>query len=490
MEDKKDLGKLIKQRLADAEAEPANDLWATIEKTLDQKRKRRVGFFWLWGGAVALFGILMLFYFTSNTTPAQVASEPKETIPTSQEDSLVDSETPTKQTQIQLPKNKTIGTTTQDSTTEKPIAPLSTTVSDFQPIKGNLHPGKKELRNDQKQASENSKKRPPLGREEASTTVLSAKTHQRSTKALSKPNFKNSADENANASAGAPFAKTNGKTALAKTTHPKVSDSVESATKEVNKDSILAKILTPKKPLSEEEEDETLKKILDPSKWLFSVQIAPNYYDYLSTGNPFEESLSTGKTQGTVSLAYGVLINMPISDKFTFRFGYRRSNLKLTVKNAVSGQDVLGGNPLFRDAAIARNAVPIPTSISDSINNGGRFKITQELSYNQIPFETYYTFYKDKITIDAIAGINILLLGKNTIAISNNTGSVTIGSGRYLKKVAIAPTIGLGLRYQLNEKIRIDFEPVFRYHSNTFDNAYKNRRPYTLGVQTGLTLKL
>ena len=62
MEDNKDLGKLFKERLANAEAEPSGALWSQIENTLDKKRKRR-GFLWIWMGALLLLTLSSIVYF-------------------------------------------------------------------------------------------------------------------------------------------------------------------------------------------------------------------------------------------------------------------------------------------------------------------------------------------------------------------------------------------------------------------------------------------
>ncbi len=481
MQDKRDLGKLIKQRLANAEAEPANDLWDAIEKTLERKRKRRAGFIWLWGGLGTLLGILLFFYFTSNPAPADVDSMLQRTPPKAKETPLFDSQKNTEHGEHKALKNKTEVTVAGDSLTEKTIRTATKTTSDTQVNRGSeSNRNKTETQATKKQTSPN---------ENGPMDVAFSKNNEKSKSQLpSKLSSQTTLPEKAGASTPAPIQKIKNENTLANSKASKTVDSIPIAPKEVNKDSIPIKAALPKKPKKEEEEK--VKKILDPSKWLFSAQFAPNYYDYLSKGNPFEQSLNTGKTQGNSSLSYGILINMPISDKLTFRLGYRKSNFKITVKDAISSQDAAGNSLIFRDVAILRKAVPIPTSISDSINNGRKFDITQKMSYSEIPFELYYTLLKGKISVDVIGGLNPLLLGNNSVHISNSSGSVTLGSGRYLKKVAIAPTIGLGLRYQFNKKIRIDLEPVLRYHSNVFDNDYKNRRPYSLGIRTGLTLKL
>ena len=490
MEDKRDLGKLIKQRLADAEAEPAHHLWSTIEETLERKRKRRAGFIWFWSGIGALLGIMAIAYFTMNTAQTHTNSAPEETISNTQEASLSDTKKDTVQKATKTIERETNSIPITDSLMGKPIDIPSKTISGIPTVtKSSPYQGKTELQNTKERSSSpNTKKTISSNSKESLTDINAVKTNKPRSELPSKINSKKIPPKEEGTNTVTTAQKNKNETTTAYTKTPKVTDSIKSIPNEINKDSILAKVLLPKKPAKDEEEP--IKKILDPSKWLFSAQLAPNYYDYLSKGNPFEQSLNAGKTRGNSSLSYGVLINMPISDKLTFRFGFRKSNFKLTVKDAVSGQDAAGNSLIFRDVAILRNAVPIPTSISDAINNGERFDITQKMNYSEIPFEVSYTLLKGTISVDAIGGLSTLLLGKNSLRISNDTGSVAIGSGRYLKKVAIAPTLGLGFRYQFNEKIRIDLEPVFRYHSNAFDNDYRNRRPYSLGIQTGLTLKL
>jgi len=69
MEDKKDIGELIEQRLSDADVPLENGLWDRIEGSLEDRdrRKRNILLLWLSGGAVAILLFLLLLNAMGNS---------------------------------------------------------------------------------------------------------------------------------------------------------------------------------------------------------------------------------------------------------------------------------------------------------------------------------------------------------------------------------------------------------------------------------------
>lgn len=67
MENKNDIGRLIKSRLSKAQVPLENELWDRLEGSLDSSHRKKRGFLWLWsiGGAAAI----LLFLLLTNSNP-------------------------------------------------------------------------------------------------------------------------------------------------------------------------------------------------------------------------------------------------------------------------------------------------------------------------------------------------------------------------------------------------------------------------------------
>lgn len=489
MEDNRDLGKWIKQRFQDIEVEPDANLWHTIENTLEERRKKRAGYLWFWGTVGTLLGILILTYVVSDTLkshPEPMTPPTMETPRTDMNEEL-EKDASRKQKRIGIsPKTlakpgKNVDAATKEHTIRPKGIPLdspatqkstskadkkATITNDYEKLrqKGNIVPSPK------------SQNQP-----DAITPTLPKET---------------SALPNSLTQDHRPARKKTGDTGYigdSSSTLPPSSTTLSQSKDSLRTEKVdLEEFLTQEPPTTKKEQEEEVKtlKILDPATWLISAQIGPSYYGYLTGENPFEASLTSGKNQGKITLSYAILLHIPISDRLDLRLGYRSTTYRPTVKNAMGLLNANRNAVLFGDDAISRNAVPIPTTISTSITNGEVFDLYQKIRYHGIPLEFYYTFLPGKLNLDVIGGVNVLFLGKSSIALRTNGSEVTIGSAQYLKQVTLTPTLGVGVRYQLNDRVRLDLEPVIQFHLDAFDRDFKNRRPFALGLQTGVTLKL
>ncbi len=465
MEHKKDLGKLIKDRLANAEAEPNDALWGTIEKTLEQKRKRKVRFIWFWSGLGIILGILLLSYLV---TPKAPGGQPTSTLPNNQVAS------PSEKQDASQPSSKENPEYFRKATNEK------------QAKKGSSQTNSAAEKN--ALASDTQTKQKPSSKHQSLSGNLTGTSNKNNGERI--PEKEGIPKNNLGESVEANASNTKRKNKTSKNNDPNRKmgqDSLKNGLVQMQTDSLTNKKKFLKKP---KEEEEKINDVLNPSKWLLSIHAIPNYYTYLSSGTPYDASLSTGNLSGRFSLSYGILINIPLSQKITFRFGYRRSNFKYIVQNTISGLANTGTAEIFTDEAIVRNGSMVPVPLQEAINNGERFGIEQQLGYNEIPFEVSYSILQNDLSVDAIGGISPMLLGKNSINFQNVTGSGVIGSGSYLKKTAFSANFGIGIRYQLLEKVRLDVEPTMRYQFNAFDTRFQNLHPFIFSISVGATLKL
>lgn len=479
MENKKDLGSLFKKRLEGAEAEPSNTLWQSIESTLNEKQKRRGGFLLFWSSLVIVLLLLSFSYILFGDNVFEKNSDKIE-IPITENDS---SNTRIKQRQVNSDSEVIVETRDDSSVSNNSI--------DADALPNNSNSKEDIITSTQVENITKDNKSVITGKyssDHKSNTAsqLSSSLHknQNSNKkksaSLRKKNISSSKDsDNQKAQISESFTK------LKK---GKLSDSTKILKKV---DSTLTKpkpVATKKKA---ESEIEVKKKKQDPKiKWLISVHASPTVYGYIGESSPFNKSLSNGQLRSGLSYAYSALFNIPLSDKLTFRFGYRKTNLKFSIEQASAEISNNGTSTILNAEAINRNGITLSSIFVESLNAPNTFRLDQEVSYKEIPFQFLYQIKDSSVKIDAIVGVSAILLSKNSISLSNELGTEIIGSSAYLKKAALSSSIGLGFRYQLSPKVRLDLEPTFQYQLNANETGFGYLKPIILNLNAGATIKL
>jgi len=466
MDHKKDIGKLIKEHLANTEVEPNEGLWASIEKTLDDREKRRGGIIWWSAGLLLFIGILVGIYFTydskkevikNDTINYPIVDSEPEIINRGFDESKKRIKNTSEEADPNIEKlklNSNIITTESQKTNENQISKTknynSNNAESITEISNNSKTKKEVLEyNAVLQQSEADVKK-----EEVSSSTL-----------------------NTNVPTNDSLSTSRGNTILNKSF--------------IGNDSI-AKTTKPKKKLakSEIEDEEKKKKEITEKTWSISIQGGPNTFAYLSDGNPFKRSLSDGVLQSDYSYSYGAFLNIPLNDKFTFRFGYRNSSFKYYVERALSGESNNGVLAILNDPSLQRNGTIIPPTFESSISPPNTFRIDQEINYHEIPLQMRYCIRNKRVKIDAILGLSAMLVNKSLIVLSNEENSVNIGSATYLKETSFSSNVGIGFRYKLTDRVSLDLEPTFQFQYGAFNKGYKNLMPVIMTLSAGGTFKL
>lgn len=86
-------------------------------------------------------------------------------------------------------------------------------------------------------------------------------------------------------------------------------------------------------------------------------------------------------------------------------------------------------------------------------------------------------------------GLALCFLNKNEIFSEIDGYRTLLGKANNINKVSYSANFGLGLNYKIFKKIDLNFEPMFKYQINTFNNTSGNFKPYFIGVYTGFTIK-
>jgi len=126
-------------------------------------------------------------------------------------------------------------------------------------------------------------------------------------------------------------------------------------------------------------------------------------------------------------------------------------------------------------------------SIYTDTNFSETMTISQDISYTEIPLEIKYNFYDKKFGISSIVGFSYLFVDENVISVKTANGSnFDIGTTKNLSESTFSINAGFEMYYKLTKKLKLNVEPLFKYHPIDYKNNSTPVNPYSFGVQTGL----
>lgn len=479
MENKKDLGLLFKKRLAGVEAEPSDNLWESIESTLDNKQKKRGGFLFFWSALVLILMLLGTIYVLFGDSFSEKEVEKIENpvvkidLPHKNSPKNVNSKKPesiseSNRGQINSEDSNNLDKNTKNNkqNAPEPAEVIQQIPKGSRPVSSSRIPNRSKSKNAAQVGYTVAKKTIAKNKERLSSDIKNT-----SLPSSSKQQERENPEKLTK----------NQKTGT-------LMESIETSTKV---DSILEVSKTANKKEKREVSDEIKKKEENPKgEWLITIQAAPTLYGYMGEDTPFDRSISSGQLRSGLSYAYSALLNIPLNDKLTFRFGFRDTKLKFYVEQATGGSSDNGTSTILNTPSISRNNAVLSSEFVSSLNPPNSFRIDQELTYQEVPFQFLYQLRNERVKIDAIFGISAMFLNKNSIALTNDTGNAIIGSAAYLKKGTLSSSLGVGFRYQLSPRVRIDLEPTFQYQFGANETGFGYLKPVILSLNTGATIRL
>lgn len=209
------------------------------------------------------------------------------------------------------------------------------------------------------------------------------------------------------------------------------------------------------------------------------VYVSPTYAGILSKHSPLDSRLNTNPKTSDIKWSYGIYLSYNATEKWSLRFGISKTNLSFITKNApVTVSDYLN--------------IKYSKNISNSFiyNNFGFSKtmsITQDISYTEIPLEIKYKISNKKIGVSSLFGLSYLFLDKNSIFIETENGNrLNIGNTKNLSENTFSVNAGISIDYKFARKIRVNIEPMLKYHLIDYKNNSNYINPFSIGVQTGI----
>jgi hypothetical protein len=220
---------------------------------------------------------------------------------------------------------------------------------------------------------------------------------------------------------------------------------------------------------------------------ILKAYIEPNYFNSLEKGSSIDEDLISNEKTTVISISYGAAIVYEFSPRSRISLGIARSNLSYITKNAdstnSSGQLIRSNG--FHSLKINSN----PEEISASLGASSTIDLKQNISLWEVPIEYSYKLIDRKLSLKSYGGVSFISHKEDSIiAESSNGNSLTIGNATNVGKISASLNFGVGLGYDVSDKIELLAEPTFKYYLNIF-NQSDNFKPYSLSVRVGLLYK-
>lgn len=114
-------------------------------------------------------------------------------------------------------------------------------------------------------------------------------------------------------------------------------------------------------------------------------------------------------------------------------------------------------------------------------------KLTQEISYIELPLEVKYAITNKKISLNGIGGISYLFLNNNTIYAETDNGfKYKIGETSRMFDRTFGINLGLEIDYKITKRLKFNIEPMLKYNLKTSDNDVTN--PISISVLSGFQI--
>ena len=507
---KNNLDKLFRDKLKDFQEVPDERVWESIEESLDQRRKskRVIPIWWKLGGVAAVLAIALLIINPFGT------EEPSGTTITDIEKSDPNPVSGDKQSSpgaFETDKSPNIDQVTTVAEDEK---------SDFtgEPLEDPLDAGETGIANQSEQGKEKNDSRAPginlLEREEIVNTTPET-TQQQGDELLQKEQRKEViaevSEEMDSDLSKEDVTKQNAVTGIQESKETEeVKEAIKSGETEVaaqeSTDDALEDQSVKKSifdEIDQQQEEEALAES-SGSKWSVGPTVAPVYFNSFGEGSPIHSNFASNSKSGNINLSYGVAVSYDISDRLKLRsgvhkvdYGYDTNDITFSSSLVASTSTVITNinyTTTSRNLVVENGSGTAATpdfSANDIIaqNPTRNGRMVQEFGYLEIPMELNYSLLDRKLNIDLIGGISSLFLVDNSVTLESSGTSTEMGEANNINDVNFSTNVGLGINYELNDKMKVHLEPMFKYQLNTFSGVEGSFQPYSVGIYTGMSFK-
>jgi hypothetical protein len=501
MSDKKHIDRLFQEKLKDFEATPNDAVWESIKNKLHQKKRKRrvIPLWWQMAGIAAILALLftvgnLVFNDNSenNTTknPVVNTDDKDNSSGSSSETNTISNDTKEERVVLDDTVKGNSPSGASPNTIGNQAENNPTTLAN---TKTNFNKGKDAQKTNTitNQALTNSKNKVTMASNTKADDAINSSN-------LPEPN-RNKIDNGQKKSEtdvliGPP--KNDTKTSVAdlqgeeeilklnEQHSKKESQSIEEAIAQVNN-------------TDEKEEGEKL------SRWNISTNVAPVYFNSLGNGSSLDDQFIDNSKSGEINMSYGINGSYAINEKLKIRTGINKVNLGYNTNDVIVSQGAgltLVGSFSRSNSNIKFNAKSQNTSILSSQNlsfssapeivvSSVNATLNQEFGFIEVPIELEYAVLNKKFGLNVIGGFSTFFLDNNKVYTTLNGDKALLGEAKNINDTSYSANFGLGLNYNVSEKIKFNLEPTFKYQFNTFRDTSGDFQPYFIGIYTGLSYK-
>lgn len=478
MDNKKDIGKLFKERLDNLESKPNDAIWGALEKEL-QKEKRR--FLPLWARLsmllllVSIGSIALYNYATdangidNNTNSTSTSVNSKDT------------------TKNNINKDASTSTTLENINA---LDSINTTINNQQNNDSFLTSSQLKTQALTNTSKQNILKSTLKNKNTTSTfntnnssnkqSTVGTKTNSKSPKSYKKQSLVSTT--------------TNLKSTKSSNTYrtlPTLNNSIEGTTSLTVFNSLgmvdlsNAKITTSLIPFGNDTKDKIASIETDNN---YSIETFGGPLFLSANGSSLDNRLDENKKTTNVSFTYGAAINYNLSEKSSIRFGVANTELTHITENVTSTNtegNVISLNNIV-GLTIDFNALET-LNATNLLGSETTISLRQELSYLEIPVEINYQVISKKIALDVFGGVSLLSLNDNRVFVESSNGySTFIGRANNLNKVNLSFNTGATISTKLFNKTDLNIRPTVRYYFKTIGKRTLNFNPFSYGISLGL----
>ncbi|PRX57000.1 hypothetical protein [Flagellimonas meridianipacifica] len=511
---KKNLEQLFKDTFQDFHESPDDNVWKSIEATLDKKKnkKRVIPIWWQLGGVAALFAILFFAINpldsskeTDNNNQIQVVdTENKdESLP---ETKVIDSIKNSPQTTVASEEGDSVNESVSED--EEGSSNLNLNKSNSNGLASSDESVKEAKVTEGKEQSNPSSSLETAVAQNTNSTSEANNTQNPVNQILDDPENKTqdavvAVDKQMQEEESLGILEKDGKESL---------NSQESEVAQADIEKKVEKELPEKKSIYDaiaeknaEDEEELLAENRE-SKWAVGPSVAPVYFTGTGEGSPIHSNFSSNSKSGNVNLSYGLTVTYNLGKRLKVRSGVHRVDYGYDTNEVLFSSSLEGSTNELIDninyTETSRNLViqsskSVPdraavdnfSEIQSNETSALSGEMVQQLGYIEVPLELNYALIDKKFGVDIIGGFSSLFLVDDTILLESDELVTEVGEANNANSINFSTNVGLGFNYKVSPKVQLNLEPMFKYQLNTFSETAGPFRPFSVGVYSGVSLK-
>ena len=525
MSDKRNIDRFFQEKFKDFEVQPPSNVWDAIDKELDQKTDRKViPLWWKFAGIAAVLAILFSSIYLGLENNDSINSQPYVNIDRDVNDDNISSKSSSNDTVKQLlpdGKHKKLNKNqlvTEDSRIGKDFwgnvnKESNINTSTNNPTKESNLITSSEGPSDTNSSSESNKGQTNHNspHDKPKYQIGIAQNENKINKPTNQTDIKEqvSSPENSSNTGVAASDGNNSKTKLIEgknSSLDKDRELIDNAVVAV--DSTNKSLSTLEQIAAQEKKEDSIKNNVFKGKWAASTQVGPVYSNSLS-GSAVNNEVANNDRNAGFNLSYGIGLSYELSPRLSVRTGINQVNMSYSTQdinyqlnfgiasrgNLVAGQTYSASavrNALPSNSIVANDALQA-ASVTQEFTSGQfqgiKGELSQQVGYLEVPLELKYSLLNRKLKINVLGGMSALFLTDNVVAVHNSGERLELGEDSNFNSFNQSANFGLGLGYDFTNQLGAFIEPTFKYQLNALRNNVADFRPYTIGIQSGVTYK-